>query len=405
MQTRRRLLRQMGLIGCSLAAQPLVTTMTFAQAPWENRLAVIILRGGMDGLGALPPIEDPGYAALRPTLSINPGAPLDFGFALHPSLEPLRPLWASGDLAFLPAVSTPYRDRRSHFDGQDILEAGTSGDVGPSARRAGWLSRLLAEVPGLSADTAFAVGRDKPLILTGPFAGRSWSPATRLDLSPQSRLLLELVYADDPAFHAASGAALELAQALGVSEDIGSFAEMSQMQMENRAAQRRADGAKEIARFAAARLREDTRIAAFSLDGWDTHRGQGSNLSQALKRLSDAILTLRDDLGPIWDKTAVLAMTEFGRTAAENGTGGTDHGTGGLMIAAGGAVRGGKLYGRWPGLDESDLYQRRDLAPTGDVRRYSAWAMADLFGFDRALLEGVAFPGLEMGTNPRLMGG
>ncbi len=401
MISRRDTLKSIGFIGCSAAASPMITTISFAAAPWDNRLVVILLRGAMDGLAAVPPIHDQGLARLRPNLSQNAGAPLSGLFGLHPSLEPLRALWQSGELAVVPAVSTPYRDGRSHFDGQDVLEAGTAGVV--SNTRGGWLNRLLSQVPNLSGDTAFAVGRDKPLILSGDFPSRSWSPETRLDLSPQARLLLEIMYADDPLFHAASDDALEIAQSLGLSEDIDSFGEMSSLARTARANQRRADGAKVIAEFAAKRLIEDARITAFSLDGWDTHRNQHTGLPNALDRLSTAILTMQDTLGAIWDKTVVLAMTEFGRTAAENGTKGTDHGTGGTMILAGGALRGGQIYGTWPGLSEAELYQRRDLMPTEDVRRYCAWAMRGLFGFDRAVLEDIAFPGLEMGTNPGIL--
>ena len=158
-----------------------------------------------------------------------------------------------------------------------------------------------------------------------------------------------------------------------------------------------------LAGFAAERLFQDTRIAAFSLGGWDTHRRQDSTLPKALGQLADAILTLQTGLGPVWGKTVVIAMTEFGRTVRENGSKGTDHGTGGAMIFAGGALRGGRVLGRWPGLDEADLYARRDLLPTGDVRSYAAWALRDAFGIDRAVLEGMVFPGLTLGDNPGLL--
>jgi uncharacterized protein (DUF1501 family) len=158
-----------------------------------------------------------------------------------------------------------------------------------------------------------------------------------------------------------------------------------------------------LAAFAAERLVDDTRIAAFSLGGWDTHRRQDNALPRALGQLADAILTLQTGLGPVWAKTAVIAMTEFGRTVRENGTQGTDHGTGGAMVLAGGAVRGGRVLGRWPGLDEADLYDRRDLLPTGDVRDYAAWALRSAFGIERAVLEGQVFPGLSLGADPGLL--
>ena len=150
-------------------------------------------------------------------------------------------------------------------------------------------------------------------------------------------------------------------------------------------------------------MNEDTRIAAFSIGGWDTHRNQNGTLPNALKELSSAILTLKKRLGRNWDQTTVLAMTEFGRTVRENGSGGTNHGTGGAMLMAGGAVKGGKVHGQWPGLWELDLYQGRDLEPTADVRSYAAWALRNLFAVDRSALEGLVFPGLDMGSDPRII--
>jgi uncharacterized protein (DUF1501 family) len=284
-----------------------------------------------------------------------------------------------------------------------MLEAGTGMDVPIGSVRGGWMNRLLGALPGAEAETAFAIGREVPLILSGAAPISSWSPATRLDLTPQARLLLERIYANDPLFHAASSDALDLAESLGLAEEIGSLGEQQMMADESMTNIRQADGAAQLASFAATRLREDTRLAAFSLTGWDTHRNQAGGLRRALGRLVTAIETLRTDLGPVWGKTTVLAMTEFGRTAAENGARGTDHGTGGTMVMAGGALRGGRLYGGWPGLAEADLLDRRDLAPTDDVRRYAAWALRGAYGLDRALLESTVFPGLELGSDPGLI--
>ena len=156
--------------------------------------------------------------------------------------------------------------------------------------------------------------------------------------------------------------------------------------------------------YASARLRQESRIAAFSMTGWDTHRNQASGLPNSLTRLQHAILRLQSGVGAeVWGKIMVLAMTEFGRTARENGTAGTDHGTGGVMVMAGGALRGGKVYGAWPGLSEANLYDRRDLMPTSDVRAWAAHAMRGLYGIDRATLEGLVFPGLQMGADPKFV--
>ena len=386
---RRHFLRGLAAVGCSAAAHPLMTTVTFAGgAVGENRLIVMILRGAMDGLDAVQPQGDRAYAGLRPTLFQGDAIDLDGFFKLNTGLGGLMPLWNAGQLAFVHAVATPYRDKRSHFAGQDMLEAGTGMDVAPDQLRDGWLNRMLQVVPGLSADTAYAIGRDPLPVLAGAAPVRNWAPEAVLNLSPQARLLFEQIYQDDPLFHASAMEAMELAET-GLVVDGAMKAD--------RPAGVRLDDVEKLVDYAAGRLRGDARIAAFSLSGWDTHRGQAGGLAKALARLQHAILRLQTGLGAeIWGKTTLLAMTEFGRTARENGTAGTDHGTGGTMIVAGGAVRGGQIYGRWPGLAEADLYEARDLMPTSDVRAWAAMAMQGMYGLDRAVLEGVVFPGLAM---------
>ncbi|PTX57052.1 uncharacterized protein (DUF1501 family) [Litoreibacter ponti] len=399
--SRRMFLSRATALGCSLAASPLLTPVTLADAPGENRLVVIILRGAMDGLDVLRPVGDPLLASYRPGLVREAEArSLDGFFALHPGLGGLAPLWEAGDLAFAHAVSTPYRNKRSHFDGQDLLEAGTGMDVAKT--REGWLNRLLQVMPGVGSETAFAIGRSEMKLMAGRAPVSSWSPDGRIDMSPQARLLLEEVYHDDPLFRDTSVEALEIAESLGLASD-DSFGLSSQdLRRAVKAAGKAGDGAV-LADFAARRLTETARIAAFSLGGWDTHRNQTRGLNRALGALQDAILTLKAGLGPRWQSTAVVAVTEFGRTARENGTRGTDHGTGGAMIMAGGAVRGGKVYGDWPGLAEAALYGRRDLMPTSDVRAYIAWFMRGMYGLDATTLEQIVFPGLQLGADPGLL--
>ncbi len=386
--TRRGMLRGTLGLACSAAAHPLTAPMTFAAVPGEARLVVIVLRGAMDGLGLLPPLGDPLLAAHRPTLARADALALDGFWGMHPAFAPLLPLWQAGELGFAQAVSTPYRDKRSHFDGQDLLEAGTGMDVAPGARRGGWLNRLLQALPGAGAETAFAVGDGEMGILRGAAPVRRWDPGLELEVTPQARLLLEHVYDPDPAFAAAAAEALDLAERLDRA-DLPPLASGARREP--------------LAAFAADRLNETARIASYSLTGWDTHRGQARGLDRALDRLQRSILTLREGLGANWSRTAVLAVTEFGRTVAENGSGGTDHGTGGAMVMAGGALRGGRVFGDWPGLEEAALLDRRDLMPTADVRAYAAWSLRGLFGLDRALLEQGVFPGLDMGADPGLV--
>ncbi|MEL7106321.1 MAG: DUF1501 domain-containing protein [Pseudomonadota bacterium] len=386
MTTRRSFLTRTLALGCSAAASPLVTPVTFAATPGDNRLVVIILRGAMDGLDVVRPLGDPALARHRPNqdgaLILN-----DF-WGVHPALEPLVPLWAAGELSFAHAVSTPYRDKRSHFDGQDFLEnGGFRADGTLTDARDGWLNRLVADLPGATAETAFAVGSENLLLTSGAAPASTWAPEADLDLSPQAELLLEKIYAGDPLFHAAA------MQAIALSADTEG----------NMAGTRRRGRAKALADFAAGRLREETRLAAFSIGGWDTHARQANALPRALRELTDAVLALKAGLGPLWGKTAVLCLTEFGRTVRENGSGGTDHGTGGAAIFAGGALKGGQIMGDWPGLGDGALYQDRDLMPTRDVRAYAAHAIAALLPVGTSTIESRVFPGLEMGADPGLI--
>ncbi|TGN57283.1 DUF1501 domain-containing protein [Paracoccus liaowanqingii] len=390
MLTRRLFLKSTALIGCSAAAHPLMSTAAFASAPGDNRLVVIILRGAMDGLDVFQPYGDRHLAALRKTLSLGPdhgATDLDGFFALHPALSPLLPLWNAGQLGFAPAVSTPYRDKRSHFDGQDMLEAGTGTDLQADIQQDGWLNRLLQQMPGQDSETAYSVGVAQMRILRGAAEAKSWTPKANMDLSPQAQLLLTRIYHDDPLFREASAQAIEIVS--GLSPELPEA--------------KRGQEHLELARFAADRLNGATRIASFSLPGWDTHAGQARGIERSLTRLSETILSLKADLGRNWDRTTVLAMTEFGRTLRENGSAGTDHGTGGAMLMAGGAVRGGRALGEWPGLAESDLYAGRDLMPLRDIRAYAAWAMHAKFGISKSALEGAVFPGLDMGPDPRML--
>lgn len=404
--SRRLFLTRSLALGCSLAASPLVTPVTMASAPGENRLVVIILRGGLDGLDAVRPIGAPEFAGYRRAIiAQEPEATdLDGYFALHPALQGLMPLWRAGQLSFAHAVSTPYRDKRSHFDGQDILEAGTGG-AGFEHARDGWLNRMLAGMPDAHAETAYAIGRQSMLLTRGAADVADWSPEASLVLSPQAGRLLDLVMHDDPLFRDALSEALSLSQdeALALSQEgeVDAAAMLNTMQAAK--PRGRSDGLAEIARFAASRLKGESRIAAYSMAGFDTHAQQTRNIRKSLGALANNILILREELGPIWDRTTVVAMTEFGRTVRANGTAGTDHGTGGLMVMAGGALRGGTVVTDWPGLEEAALFQRRDLMPTRDVRAHTGWLLRGLFGVDRSVVERTIFPGVELGPDPGLL--
>ena len=393
---RRRFMKSGLMLGCSAAASPLMTPVAFAQGPWDNRLVVIILRGAMDGVDVIRPLGDRDYAGLRPNLAVDDSLDLTDFYGLHPALSPLKALWDKAEFGAMHAVSTPYRDKRSHFDGQDILEAGLP-DL-PTGARDGWLNRMLQTVPGLTAQTSYAIGPEQLLVLSGDAPSARWSPEARLRISPHVRRLLEVVHHDDPLFRDASRQAITITDQLLIDAADDSVAaeaaSMDPMMADVGNGQHVA-----LAQFAAARLSGATRIASFSIGGWDTHQNQQGQLTRALGQLSDTILTLRSGLGDVWGKTAVLCMTEFGRTARENGTKGTDHGTGGALLYAGGALRGGQVLGQWPGLSTGDLYAERDLMPLADVRAAAGWTMQGLFGMNRDVIEDAVFPGLDMGPD------
>jgi uncharacterized protein (DUF1501 family) len=229
------------------------------------------------------------------------------------------------------------------------------------------------------------VGRESMLLLRGPEPALAWSPGDTLRLRNDERGLLDRLYADDPLFAAAARGAIGLSA------------------LDQSGAAEAGTESDPIARFAGERLAADARIAAFSIVGWDTHVSQANAIVAPLRRLALAITTLADALGPAWDRTLVVAMTEFGRTARENGSGGTDHGTGGAALLAGGAIAGRRIYGDWPGLSDGALYEGRDLMPTVDVRHYPALALQALFGLERNALGRDIFPGLDLDGGPQFL--
>lgn len=369
-----------------VAIAPLVAPLQVAAAPGDNRFVAILLRGGMDALEMLQPFGSREFMALRPTLRSEPAelTHLDGLYGMSSGTAELLPLWQRGELAFVQGVATPYRQGRSHFDGQDILERGGS-DTGNGQ---GWLNRFIQTIPGARQSYAATVGVSPDLIMQGAAPFTSWSPKTDFDLSPDQLGRLGILYRGDPVFDSAFRGAIETR---GI---------VSQVALDKESGEKL-----DTATLAAQLLRGEARVASFSIGGWDTHRSQKVAFRRPIKAFVDAIVTLKRELGEeIWSRTLVLAMTEFGRTARENGTAGTDHGTGGLAIAAGGAVRRAAFLGTAPGLDDSSLYENRDLLPSDDIRRYSAWALHSLFGADRGTLEQRIFPGLSMGSDPGMIG-
>ncbi|QFY60338.1 DUF1501 domain-containing protein [Rhizobium grahamii] len=365
---------------CCLAAAPIFTPVTFAAMPGDNRFVTIVLRGAMDGLALVQPYGEAGFSALRPTLALTPDTgllDLDGHFGLHPVAADLLPLWKNRELAFVQAVSTPYRDQRSHFDGQDMLE---SGGEHVQEEKTGWLNRALAVIPRSDARKAIDINTSTELILSGPSNVDVWASDSDLGPAKDEMQFLKRLYAGDPAFAKAMEEATRANAASVMTEPDGP----------------RGEKIADIAALAGKMLKGDYRIASFSITGWDTHVAQVGQFKRPVQDLAQAITTLKATLGPdIWAKTVVLAMTEFGRTVRENGSGGTDHGTGGCAVLAGGGINGGRMLGRWPGLAEPQLLDARDLAPTADVRELAAAMLNRQFDVSADDLTAKIFPGVS----------
>lgn len=366
---------------CCAAASPLMTPLSFAAVPGDKRMITIILRGALDGLHLVQPYGDPLLRQYRPDLALDPSQgliDLDGHFGLHPEARDLLPLWKAGELGFVHAVSTPYRDARSHFDGQDMLE---SGGEHVSDEDTGWLNRALAVIPNATSRKAIDVNTSAELILSGPNRADVWSSQSDLQIDADELTFFKRLYGNDPAF------AKAFEDAVGADADTDALLEGGS----------RAGSPANVAKLAAGMLKEQYRIANFSIGGWDTHVGQGHIFKRPLRGLVSALTTLKTELGPdVWSKTAILAMTEFGRTVRQNGSKGTDHGTAGVAIIAGGAIRGGKVYGKWPGLKESQLFENRDLMPTADVREIAAALLNSQFDISARDLTSAVFPGLTL---------
>ncbi len=364
------MLRRHFLIGAgALAASAAIPEVLFAHTGGASRLVVVILRGALDGLAAVPPYGDPDYATLHRELAIAaPGSTdgalaLNNTFGLHPALSFLHERFAAGELIVFNAVASPYRDR-SHFDGQNVLENGLAKPIGSAD---GWLNRALAALPasGRAADRAVAISQNVPLILRGEAAVMSKSPQATPDVDEDLLARLADLYSRDDWFSA------RLSEAVQTDKMVDSSGDSANPKAAARAGY--PDRVTAVARMAANLMRSDggPEIAVIEASGWDTHANQGGAkgiLSTRLGGLDTALKSLADELGPLWPQTAVLVVTEFGRTAAVNGTRGTDHGTGGCAFLVGGAVRGGQVIADWPGLHRTALLDNRDLKPTLDLR-------------------------------------
>jgi uncharacterized protein (DUF1501 family) len=384
--------------------------------PGNKRLVVVFLRGAVDGLSVVVPYSEGAYYQQRSSIALaRPGQDggvldLDGHFGLNPNLAPLMPLWQSGKLAFVQASGSP-DPTRSHFDAQDYMESGTPGRKGTPD---GWLNRLLGAEPPVvvqagahpgaqvSVTRGISVGATLPRIWAGPNPvanianGARATKATLLD-RPQVSAAFDSLYSGDDAM---SRAYRESQQSRAeVNEAMSPAAAMDHEQMVANNGAPLPNGFPDDAGRLAQLMRRDpnVQIAFLALGGWDTHVNQGGakgQLANRLQPLGQGLAELATRLGPVFDDTTILVISEFGRTARQNGTGGTDHGHGNVMWALGGNIAGGKVYGRWPGIDSSALNEGRDLAVTTDFRQVLAGVCMRNLGLPDNKLATV-FPGFD----------
>jgi uncharacterized protein (DUF1501 family) len=355
----------------------------FADAPTDKRFSLINLKGALDGLHALAPYADRNYHRLRPTLGLGATGTdrtvldLDGTFGLHPALKPLHRLYREKELSFIPAISTQYR-QRSHFEAQNMLEG---AGLSPYQYKTGWLNRAILQMGGSPNRIGLTLGPTIPLIMQGQAKIRTWSDSRLPEADEGFLKRIAALYDDDPIFLKA------FAQA---QEDKTKSAMMDNMRLGN-------EGLELSTRAALSILKEKNgpRIAVIEVGGWDTHYAQERRLNKLFSELAGSIALIKTKLGPIWKETAIMVVSEFGRTAAENGSKGTDHGTGGLAIVAGGSVNGGDLRGKWPGLSPKALFGERDLAPANNLESLFKSTLVQHLGLSKSQAAESVFPELQ----------
>lgn len=353
----------------------------YAATPDNRRLVVIILRGAMDGLSVVAPYGDTAYAPARGKLALNVGqdaTKLDGMFALHNALGNFGAGYTAGEALAVHAVASPARGR-SHFDSQNVLE---TGGLAPYQYSSGWLNRALSVLP---RSQAIAVTTGMPALLQGPAKVGSWSPSRLPEPTSDLADRISQMYESDPALHAAFTEAQSLnALAKAAGED--------KMTMGGGGG-----GGKPLTALGtvAAKLMvapDGPQFVVLERTGWDTHANQPGVLTNSLSDLDGTLAAFKTGLGPLWEKTAILCITEFGRTVAVNGTNGTDHGTGTCALLYGGAVRGGRVIADWPGLAQANLFEGRDLKPTRDMRAVIKGVLTEHIGINPDHLATSIFP-------------
>jgi uncharacterized protein (DUF1501 family) len=376
-----------------------------------KRLVVVFQRGAADGLNIVVPHGERSYYAMRPTINITKKSVLDLDgfFGLHPAMASLEPLWKQRHLAIVHAAGSP-DPTRSHFDAQDFMESGTPG---VKVTDDGWLNRALHELfadksPDKSAFRAIALGPSLPRILSGKepaIAVNNLNDFSVGGKNPKAAPIsntFEAMYENsvDAVLHGTGQETFDAVKMLKAADP----AHYAPAANANYPKGSFGDSLKQLAQLIKANL--GVQVAFADIGGWDHHVNEGSTQGQIANVLGDfsqSIAAFWTDLGDLGEDTVVVTMSEFGRTARENGNRGTDHGHANVMFVLGGPVKGGKVYGSWPGLDQSQLYEGRDLAVTTDFRLVLSEVVSRYLG-NRDLK--TVFPGFEgqPGQFVRLLG-
>jgi uncharacterized protein (DUF1501 family) len=398
--TRRIFLKSGAMTVVGMAAVPEFLTRAAMAADAvgsQKRLVVIFQRGAADGLNIVVPHGEAAYYSMRPTIAIPQRDVIDLDgfFGMHPSMGALKPLWDAKHLAIVHAAGSP-DPTRSHFDAQDFMESGTPGQKNTAD---GWLNRaLVASEPKTPQDAPFravALGTALPRILSGSAPALAMGNVNDFGVAPrnpQAQPLansFESMYAGsvDAVLHGTGRETFDAVRMLKAADPSKYRPAAGVVYPKGRFG----DALKQTAQLVKANL--GVQVAFTDIGGWDHHVNEGASegqLGNLLKEFSGSLAAFWQDLGALAEETVVVTMSEFGRTAHENGTRGTDHGHANVMFVMGGPVRGGKVYGRWPGLEAQQLYEQRDLALTTDFRQVIGEAVAKQLGNPK--LERV-FPG------------
>jgi len=372
-------------------------------------LVAIFQRGAADGLNVVVPFAEKRYYEMRPTIGIpapsgsggqNSAIDLDGRFALHPALQPLKALWDKQQLAIVEATGSP-DPTRSHFDAQDQMESGTPGKTASD----GWLNRALSPAgPDTSPVRAISVGAQLPRTMRGArsaiaVAGAVNDAQLLQGGSQDTTSILENMYAksrDVQVGRTGNEAFAALKIIRSISQQPGNPAGNQQYAQGGELGR----SLQQIARL----IKADVGVeAAFAeIGGWDHHGNENPQLSNLLRQFGSALAAFSQDMGDRMADIVVVTMSEFGRTAQENGNGGTDHGHGDVMMVLGGPVRGGKVYGKWPGLEKEQLFEGRDLAVTTDYRDVLGELVSGHLGQKNL---GEVFPGYQPGESLGLLRG